>query len=395
MKHYFTFLIICLALVSGGEWAQAAKHKKVFVNSKMHIIPKEDDMKMYALLTYLDDHIQAKVYNSHGLLLFNLNLKDITPDTCIYDGIQEEYYFNELRDVYRYENNQVVEHTFYRNGEKIFHQPLFVGDTIWYLDNFIVLPQEARSYGIVKSIDSKTKVVNLHRYSLKDNSLLEEGNFRLIDVKKSIRQGKQFYYRNGKKYRLAVYSQQGQLIEDIAIDTLGKVTKQTSYPVVQDYASTNKPPLWKEQKYFYPDGKLWAKRVRVDDQIEEQYFLPNGEPTEVLDLNEESNLDEIYITIANMPKFPGGTQALIEYLKNNVRYPVVAQEMRITGVVKLSFVVDIDGSISDVIVLEPVHKLLNNEAVRVVKKMPNWIPGTKDGRPVRVRYTMPVSFRLE
>ena len=395
MRHAFTLIIICFACLFCGEQMSAAKRKTVFVNSKMHIIPVADQNGMYAYLTYLEDHIQAKVYNSQGMLLFNLNVKEITPDTCIYDGVQEEYFFNELRDVYRYENNQVVEHTFYRNGEKIFHQPLLVGDTIWYFQNHIVLPQEAVSYGVVKKIDSQTKMVAVSRYSCQNNDLLEEGNFNLIEYNNSVRQGKQFYYSNGKKCRLSIYSPKGQLLEDYAIDTLGKVQRQVSFPVIPNYSTAQKAPSWKEIKFFYPDGKLKAKKVRVDDRIEEQYFLPNGELTDAMDLDEDSNMDEFYGIIPDMPQFPGGAQALYTFLKENMKYPVLAQQMKLVGVVRVSFTVEEDGSVSNIIVVEPVHKLLNDEAVRVVKMMPKWIPGNRNGTPVKVRYTMPINFRLQ
>ena len=114
-----------------------------------------------------------------------------------------------------------------------------------------------------------------------------------------------------------------------------------------------------------------------------------------MDLDEDSNMDEFYGIITDMPQFPGGAQALYTFLKENMKYPVLAQQMKLVGVVKVSFTVEEDGSISNIIVVEPVHKLLNDEAVRVVKMMPKWIPGNRNGTPVKVRYTMPINFRLQ
>jgi protein TonB len=97
-----------------------------------------------------------------------------------------------------------------------------------------------------------------------------------------------------------------------------------------------------------------------------------------------------------MPQFPGGEQKLMEYLSKTVRYPVDALEQNITGKVICQFVVDTDGTISDIVVVRSVRKILANEAVRVIKAMPKgiWIPGKLEGIPVRVRFTLPVVFRM-
>ena len=85
----------------------------------------------------------------------------------------------------------------------------------------------------------------------------------------------------------------------------------------------------------------------------------------------------------------------MEYLGNNVKYPVVAQENGVQGRVVVSFVVERDGSITDVKVVRSVDPSLDKEAVRVVKSMPRWIPGKQNGQAVRVKYNVPVAFRLQ
>lgn len=95
-----------------------------------------------------------------------------------------------------------------------------------------------------------------------------------------------------------------------------------------------------------------------------------------------------------VPKFPGGMDALMNYLRTNIKYPVEAEEKGIHGRVLCAFVVDEKGSISDIEIRESVDALLDNEAERVVRNMPNWIAGTKDGWPVKVRFILPVTFRL-
>ena len=110
---------------------------------------------------------------------------------------------------------------------------------------------------------------------------------------------------------------------------------------------------------------------------------PKVEETKVFDVVEE------------MPQFPGGQAALLEYLAKNIKYPVVAEENGVQGRVIVTFVVERDGSITDVKVVKSVDPSLDKEAARVVKSMPHWIPGKQNGSAVRVKYTVPVTFKLQ
>ena len=105
--------------------------------------------------------------------------------------------------------------------------------------------------------------------------------------------------------------------------------------------------------------------------------------------------NKVFDVVEQMPSFPGGQQALMDYLSNNVKYPVVAQENGVQGRVVVSFVVEKDGSITDVKVVKSVDPSLDKEAARVVKSMPRWIPGKQNGSAVRVKYNVPVSFKLQ
>ena len=104
--------------------------------------------------------------------------------------------------------------------------------------------------------------------------------------------------------------------------------------------------------------------------------------------------NKVFTTVEQMPSFPGGDAALMNWLRNNVRYPAVAEENGIQGRVVVSFVVERNGSITDVQVVKSVDPSLDKEASRVVKSMPNWIPGKQNGSAVRVKYNVPVTFRL-
>ena len=104
---------------------------------------------------------------------------------------------------------------------------------------------------------------------------------------------------------------------------------------------------------------------------------------------------KVFDVVEEMPSFPGGNGALMSYLNSNTKYPVVAQENGVQGRVIISFVVERDGSISDVKVARSVDPSLDREAQRVVKSMPRWSPGKQNGSTVRVKYTVPVVFRLQ
>ena len=104
--------------------------------------------------------------------------------------------------------------------------------------------------------------------------------------------------------------------------------------------------------------------------------------------------NRVYDVVEQMPSFPGGISGLRTYLNQNIRYPAEAQDNCVQGRVVVSFVVGKDGHISDVTVLRSVDPLLDKEAVRVIRNMPHWTPGKQGGEPVKVRYNVPVSFRL-
>lgn len=104
---------------------------------------------------------------------------------------------------------------------------------------------------------------------------------------------------------------------------------------------------------------------------------------------------KVFTVVEQMPMFPGGDAALMSYLANNIHYPTVAAENGVQGRVVVGFVVERDGSITDVRILRGVDPSLDREAMRVVKSMPRWTPGKQNGSAVRVKYQVPVAFRLQ
>jgi periplasmic protein TonB len=103
----------------------------------------------------------------------------------------------------------------------------------------------------------------------------------------------------------------------------------------------------------------------------------------------------IYDVVEKMPEYPGGDQALMEFLSKHIEYPTVAQNNGIQGKVILGFVVSKTGKVEDVQIIRSLDPSLDKEALRVVKQLGNWIPGEQKGEKVSVRYTLPVVFRLQ
>lgn len=143
----------------------------------------------------------------------------------------------------------------------------------------------------------------------------------------------------------------------------------------------------------------------VEDNVETESIEVNAEDDKAEEVviaapveapQEEEEEEVVFVVVESMPEFPGGQQALFKYLSENVKYPVIAQENGIQGRVICQFVVNKDGSIVDVeVVRSGGDPSLDKEAVRVIKSMPKWKPGKQRGKAVRVKYTVPVNFKLQ
>ena len=102
----------------------------------------------------------------------------------------------------------------------------------------------------------------------------------------------------------------------------------------------------------------------------------------------------VYDVVEVMPQFPGGQIAMLKYIMENIKYPEQAMKEGIQGRVTVRFIVEKDGRVSNVRLLRSVQPALDKEAIRVVKSMPKWTPGKHNGKPVRVRFNLPVMFKL-
>ncbi|HIX86746.1 MAG TPA: TonB family protein [Candidatus Parabacteroides intestinigallinarum] len=146
--------------------------------------------------------------------------------------------------------------------------------------------------------------------------------------------------------------------------------------------------------------------VEDDVELEQQDILTSEDtqmdaqtvtytPPPAVEEEEEEAAQQIFTVVEEMPKFPGGDAELLKFISKSIRYPVIAQENGIQGRVICSFVVNRDGSIVDAQVLRGVDPSLDKEALRVINSMPKWSPGKQRGKPVRVKYTVPITFRLQ
>jgi len=105
--------------------------------------------------------------------------------------------------------------------------------------------------------------------------------------------------------------------------------------------------------------------------------------------------EEIYTVVEQTPQFPGGEKARVDFIKNNLKYPESARKNNVEGTVYITFVVEKDGSVTEVEILRGIEENCNKAALEVVKSMPKWKPGKQRGKPVRVQFNMPIRFKLQ
>ena len=155
-----------------------------------------------------------------------------------------------------------------------------------------------------------------------------------------------------------------------------------------------------------PEAPKMEEVLQIADNeadVEESTITSTEETNEAVEIKyvepiveeEEPVEPEIFMVVEKMPEFPGGMGECLKFLAKNIKYPVIAQENGIQGRVIVQFVVNQDGSIVDPVVMRAVDPYLDKEALRVIKMMPKWKPGMQRGKAVRVKYTVPVTFRLQ
>ena len=158
----------------------------------------------------------------------------------------------------------------------------------------------------------------------------------------------------------------------------------------------------KPQPVEVPKQTTQLEIVEDDVEVEDIEINAEVDQTEVIEeyvpveVEEEEVVEaEVFTIVEEMPAYPGGDAKLYEYLGKNIKYPQIARESGIQGRVFVNFVVEPDGSVSNVKVMRGIGGGCDEEAVRVIKTMPKWKPGKQRGKAVRVTYTIPVVFKLQ
>jgi len=184
---------------------------------------------------------------------------------------------------------------------------------------------------------------------------------------------------------------------DFNLGGASKVSEEMIPVTVQDV----KPPPVAPPPQYMTKIIIVENDVETDDDIVinaeadqetviEEYvpFLPEEEEEVIVE-------EPIFVVVESMPSFPGGYEGLMTYLQENIKYPIHAKELNIQGKVFLTFVVEKDGSVTDVVLLRGIGGGCDEEAIKVVQNMPKWNPGKQRNVPVRVRYNLPVNFKLQ
>lgn len=207
-------------------------------------------------------------------------------------------------------------------------------------------------------------------------------------------------------------------IENTEVVQLGKLkqaeVKQKDKQIIKQEPTP--PQAVKSSVKFTAPVIKKDEEVNADEEIKSQEDLMNAKGSiSIADVkgNDEENgkdiadlkqivtqaapeeQDKVFEVVEQMPTYPGGQDALFEYLSKHIKYPVIAEENGIQGRVIVTFVVEKDGSITDINVVKSVDPSLDKEAKRVIGSMPHWIPGKQNGSSVRVKFTVPVTFRLQ
>ena len=182
-------------------------------------------------------------------------------------------------------------------------------------------------------------------------------------------------------------------VEPIAPPPALKSTIKFTAPVVKkDEEVSDEDELKSQQELTETKVQISIADVKGNDELNGKDI---ADLQEVITQTPEVQKEEPYDMVEQMPQFPGGPAELLKYIAKNLKYPIIAQENGIQGKVILRFVVNAKGYVEDIKVLRSLDPYCDKEAVRVVKSLPQWIPGKQNGRNVPVYYTCPIVFKLQ
>ncbi len=188
---------------------------------------------------------------------------------------------------------------------------------------------------------------------------------------------------------------QGRVIVQFVVNKDGSIVNDSIVRSVDPLLDAEALRVVRSMPNWTP-GKQKGKPVRVRFTLPVTFHLNGDAPKQATEVKQpEATDDKIFQVVEDQPEFPGGMEALMKHLSKEIKYPKEAQDKGTQGRVIVQFVVRKDGSITDTKIMKPVDPLLDAEALRVVSEMPNWIPGKQRGEAVNVRFTLPVTFRLQ
>ncbi len=212
--------------------------------------------------------------------------------------------------------------------------------------------------------------------ALKDDTVAITSDVELTQIKKA--------KKVEEEKPVEVVYEEKQIIEKVKSSIKFTVPK-----IEKDEDVKEDDQLKTQEDLFDAKTAIGAFNVEGNDEAEGEVLKAKQE------IADEVEEEKVFDVVEQMPSYPGGDAALFKYLSDNIKYPTIAEENGVQGRVIVTFVVERDGSITDVKIVRAVDPSLDREAVRVVKSMPSWIPGKQNGKSVRVKYTLPVTFRLQ
>ncbi len=201
----------------------------------------------------------------------------------------------------------------------------------------------------------------------------------------------------------------------VEVTSLADLKVEETKPKEEIITAPPPPPLKSSIKFTPPVIKP-DEEVAEEDEVKTQETLNETKITisvadvkgtdeengmDVADLDENQQITEevteeqVFVIVEQMPSFPGGEDALRKFIAKSIKYPVIAQENGVQGKVYVTFVVDKDGSVTNAKIARGVDPSLDKEALRVVNGLPKWVPGKQGGKPVKVSFTVPISFVLQ
>ncbi|MBQ4398002.1 MAG: energy transducer TonB [Bacteroidales bacterium] len=193
-----------------------------------------------------------------------------------------------------------------------------------------------------------------------------------------------FEHKNYDKREIDESLLNREIVEDLEMTEITKQEEPKPQPVEMPKQTT--------QLEIVQDD-VEVEDIEINAEVDQQEVIEEYVPVEVEE--EEVQEQEIFQIVEEMPSFPGGEAKLMEYVAKNIKYPQIARETGIQGRVFVGFVVEPDGSISNVKLLRGIGGGCDEEAMRVIKSLPKWKPGKQRGKAVRVSYQIPVFFKLQ